>query len=457
MGKKKPFKTLPWAFRAIDNNKNAGSGNQSNIYQAGPWRVDVRNSAVGEKIVLRSGEHELRRYLAFAEATGLFKNSDSNFISECIYAKKLNSILKSSQNILHDDGGFGWLCHMVIVRLPVINPTNNMGDSSSNKCNTKGGCLIYSPVLGPDNKIGSVCKLLAEHDLLPVRLVLAPTPQHHLAIVEYQKAFPNAFFLCGKASGQMNPLTKRRRDIRFDGVFRNQKMFGKIPPSGKMEPNDNLILTTNNAKSNGPTVVGTAENYETVVLEPPQLIGGIPQMNSRFVNAGSNREVDEYAANCKELWKNLLDLNIFDICIVDDNRTGEVVLLHKPSKTLIISDLLYKSDTAISGPGGAEHNYSWPEWFADGQQELFYTNQGCEDNLDKPDEGGLLLPHYRTHPCVRTVDVGGMRRALKTILSWDFDCVLACHTDPIEGKEGKQLINEAWNWVWNSDFNNKEV
>ena len=58
---------------------------------------------------------------------------------------------------------------------------------------------------------------------------------------------------------------------------------------------------------------------------------------------------------------------------------------------------------------------------------------------------------------MRTVDVGGMRRALKTILSWDFDCVLACHTDPIEGKEGRQLINEAWNWVWNSDINNKEV
>ena len=34
--------------------------------------------------------------------------------------------------------------------------------------------------------------------------------------------------------------------------------------------------------------------------------------------------------------------SVFDICIVDDNRTGEIVLRHKASATLVMSDLLYK-------------------------------------------------------------------------------------------------------------------
>ena len=57
----------------------------------------------------------------------------------------------------------------------------------------------------------------------------------------------------------------------------------------------------------------------------------------------------------------------FDIIVVDDNRSGEIVLLHKPTKTLIISDLLYKSDPAMVGPGGTKHRYTDPEWFAQGR------------------------------------------------------------------------------------------
>ena len=49
--------------------------------------------------------------------------------------------------------------------------------------------------------------------------MIAPSPQHHLALTAYQEAFPEAFFLCGRASGQMQPLTKKRRDLRFDAVI----------------------------------------------------------------------------------------------------------------------------------------------------------------------------------------------------------------------------------------------
>ena len=32
-----------------------------------------------------------------------------------------------------------------------------------------------------------------------------------------------------------------------------------------------------------------------------------------------------------------------DVAVVEDNRTGEIVLLHRASGTLVMSDLLYKS------------------------------------------------------------------------------------------------------------------
>ena len=53
---------------------------------------------------------------------------------------------------------FGWLCNMTVVRLP------------------KGGCLIYSPILAEGNLMEPVNKALSDYDLLPVRLVIAPTP-----------------------------------------------------------------------------------------------------------------------------------------------------------------------------------------------------------------------------------------------------------------------------------------
>merc|ERR1712139_281098 len=79
--------------------------------------------------------------------------------------------------------------------------------------------MLYSPVLGPDQKIDKVVSGLKENDLLPVRIVVTPTPQHHLCLSHWQKEFPDAFFICGKASGQMPPLSRKRRALRFDGVL----------------------------------------------------------------------------------------------------------------------------------------------------------------------------------------------------------------------------------------------
>ena len=160
---------LPWKFRNLVG---------EDVYQVGPWFVDVRQSSVCENIILRSGKHELNRYLVFAQASGMHEN-----LNDAIYTKKIPKEDEPSKP-------FGWLCHMTIIRLP------------------SGGCLIYSPVLGQNNSIDPVVAGLTERQLLPVKVVIAPTPQHHLALHHYQQVFPDAFYICGKASGQMPPLTR---------------------------------------------------------------------------------------------------------------------------------------------------------------------------------------------------------------------------------------------------------
>ena len=76
---------------------------------------------------------------------------------------------------------------------------------------------------------------------------------------------------------------------------------------------------------------------------------------------GSEPLLDEHHQKAWTLLK-----SVFDICVVNDNRSGEIVLLHKSTQTLIISDLLYKSNPDVIGPGGSRHRYTDPEWFAQG-------------------------------------------------------------------------------------------
>ena len=393
-----------WACRQFIHSAESGNAEMAaiessdasgDVLQVGPWAVDVRQSAIGEQIVLRSGEQELKRYLAMGEATGAFGGS-SYWESgcDCIYHDQIGEL---------PSGGevepFGWFCHMVVLRLP------------------DGGCLVYSPVLGPDSTIESVQTHFEQHDLLPVRLVIAPSPQHHLAVSEYQRVFPEAFYICGQASGQMLPLTKKRRDIRFDG---------KLRPAGHV--------------CDGVVKPCASDQDLEPILEPSD----VPVAPQHPEGGGF--------AELVPIWTMLAGpTSILDVCILDDNRTGEIVILHKPSKTLIVSDLLYKSCREIVGPGGTEHNYSWPEWFAQGQEELFYDARSNVETVQDGETAGSvkpLLPSYRTNPKARTIDVGAMRRSLERILAWDFNRCVACHTDPIDGEEARTLIRQAWSWVW---------
>ena len=373
-----------WTCRAI------GEGDA--VYRVGPWFVDVRQSTVGEKLTMRSGAHELRRYLTFAEASGVFEAAASGCaLCDTIYAKKLPeyAALEASRvcgfiaqgkdkMAVEDDVGpddiepFGWFCCMTVVRIPAAKG---------------GGCVLYSPILDRNGTVDGVLKELAEKDLLPVRLVIAPSPQHHLALSAYQERLSNsAVFLCGRASPAMPPLTKKRRDLTF-----------------------------------GAEICASQDGRGLAFLRAP-----------------SSTTTATIAANVVEAWETLT--SICDVTVIDDRRTGEVVMRHRESNVLILSDLLYKSNTKVVGPGGAKNHYTHPEWFAKGQQELFYANPG--------DNANGLLPSYRTHPRMRSIDLDGTRRSLDIVLGWKISHALACHTDSMSGDEAKQLLRDAWGWVW---------
>jgi nicotinamidase-related amidase len=140
------FKTPPWASRHFLHEASSGKGKmgivedpsaQADVYQVGPWFCDVRQSAIGEKTVLRSGEQELKRYLAMGESMGGFggKSYDSEPGGcDCIYSEKLKRLrsLGDALDVNAPEESFGWFCNMTVVRLP----------------GPEGGCLVYSPVLG---------------------------------------------------------------------------------------------------------------------------------------------------------------------------------------------------------------------------------------------------------------------------------------------------------------------
>ena len=61
----------------------------------------------------------------------------------------------------------------------------------------------------------------------------------------------------------------------------------------------------------------------------------------------------------------------------------------------------------------------------------------CADAGPEDNSGGLL-PSYRTHPRMRSIDIVGMRRSLDVLLGWRFERALCCHTDPIEASKEKR-------------------
>lgn len=97
--------------------------------------------------------------------------------------------------------------------------------------------------------------------------------------------------------------------------------------------------------------------------------------------------------------------------------TNEVALLHRPSRTLIVSDLVFNiSPTA--------------PWLTRAAMRCLGGYPGCR---------------------VTALERLGMRRGLAredlaTILGWDFDRVVMAHGDVIESG-GKQAVSDAFRWL----------
>lgn len=328
---------------ASDAQPNAQEARSGDVFEFGPWLAEVDDA-------------DLKAYLKYAEASeAVCGPCGPVSCRDCCYSRQLN------------DGGaeakgeaFGWLCNMHVARLP------------------EGGCLVYSAVLGPDGTAESVKAQLQARDLLPVRVVVAPSPKHHLALAKFQKVFPDAFYVCGEGSEQMPPLTVKRPDVRFDALL---------------------------------------------------CVGEGVKLRSPIEGEADSKRLDAIAES----------LSAFEVVVCDDQRSTEVVLCHKQSQTLLISDLLYKAATKSLGPGGPKHRYTLPEWYAQGQDELFYHAPN--------DPSGNLLPTYRTHPKVVRMDTEGARKALEYILTWSFRHCLGCHVDPLDGDEARRLLQQAWAWL----------
>lgn len=356
---------------------------KGDVFRVGPWQVDVRQKVEGEVKHQTDGRKELERYIYMAQCFEC-----ESIVSESIYTAKLNSILgKDGCSCTPSDEGeaFGWGCCMTVLRLP-----------------SSTGCLIYSPVLDDNQKMDKIHNFLESEKLLPVRYIMCPTPQHHLCLREYREAFPRAFMVCTETrGGVMPPLHKRRRDLNFDCILH-------------------------------PDIDG-----EHLIEWKPSTVRCVFRYGSD-TDAGKNSGDEFSIAEHRQYLEEFLD-----IFIVEDNRTTEMVLIHKPSSVLIMSDLLYKTSSRdeLKGPGGLCHRYSFPKWFAQGQEDLFYKL--------KSDKSNGLLPAYRTHPKYRKIDVGGCGKAIRRIIEYvgirNVQTCLTCHTDPLCGQQKiVDTIRSAW-------------
>jgi len=69
--------------------------------------------------------------------------------------------------------------------------------------------------------------------------------------------------------------------------------------------------------------------------------------------------------------------------VMNDATFNEIILYHKPSKTMINADTVYKAPSfeTVPGVGGPDRQYMGPNWFAEAYQALLLdpppSSQGC--------------------------------------------------------------------------------
>lgn len=110
-----------------------------------------------------------------------------------------------------------------------------------------------------------------------------------------------------------------------------------------------------------------------------------------------------------------------DHCVIEGHAVlDEVAFLHKPSRTLILTDLIQKHETA-------------------GESWIWRGVKGTAGILGR--DGGVPLDIKLS---VR--DRAAVRRSLETILGWDFDNLVIAHGHCLTGG-AKTAVSRAFQWI----------
>ncbi len=110
-----------------------------------------------------------------------------------------------------------------------------------------------------------------------------------------------------------------------------------------------------------------------------------------------------------------------DPCVIAGHAVlDEVVFLHKPSKTLIVTDLIQKHDP-------------------DGETWFWRGIKGAAGILGE--DGGVPLDVR-----LSLRDKAAMRRSLETVLGWDFENLILAHGHCVRGG-AKDAVRRAFQWI----------
>jgi len=113
-------------------------------------------------------------------------------------------------------------------------------------------------------------------------------------------------------------------------------------------------------------------------------------------------------------WGDAFDQTLFE----GAPKLNEVVFLHRPSRTLIATDLIFNLT-------------SFPNWTTRFFATMFGTRRG-------PAVSRLFK--------MVTRDKAAARRSLDRILSWEFDRIVMAHGEPIESG-GSELLRDRCRWL----------
>ncbi len=110
-----------------------------------------------------------------------------------------------------------------------------------------------------------------------------------------------------------------------------------------------------------------------------------------------------------------------DHCVMDGHAVlDEVTFLHKPSRTLIITDLIQKHESA-------------------GESWLW---RGVKRMAGILGEGGGVPLDVK----LSVRDKAALRRSIETVLAWDFDNLIIAHGHCLQGG-AKESVRRAFDWI----------